>query len=452
MSNKFIRFETFYPPDAPSSGGSAVATPSGDLTKQAIEDYLSDDNDDKEIIPLEDKDDKDDKDDEEKKSDKKAREAKDKTLEKSKEDDKDDKEDDEEDDDELKEIEDDLEEPDDKKLELTTPARRRDILKKYPKLFEDFPYLEKAYYREQQFTQLLPTIDDAKEAVEAKDTLASFEKDLMDGNTETILLAAKNTDQNSFNKLVDNYMSTLYKVDEKAHTHVVGNTIKHTIMAMVRESKASDNEALRNAAQILNQFVFGSSTFEVPKTLSTDSDAKKDDKDSKLNEREQKFNQQRLESSTNDLNTKVNNAYKATIEANIDPKSSMTDYVRKNATREALENLESLISKDTRFKVLVDKLWEQAIKKDFDKNSTDTIKHAFISKAKTLLPSVIKKARNEALRGMNKRVVDDKNDDKDTNDTTPKRVRQEDDKPRSRNNSGQVPKGMTSLEYLMSDD
>ena len=36
----------------------------------------------------------------------------------------------------------------------------------------------------------------------------------------------------------------------------------------------------------------------------------------------------------------------------------------------------------------------------FDKESTDRIKSAYLSKAKTLLPSVIKKARNDALRGL----------------------------------------------------
>jgi len=77
----------------------------------------------------------------------------------------------------------------------------------------------------------------------------------------------------------------------------------------------------------------------------------------------------------------------------------MTDFVKTHATREAFENLEALIDKDTRFRSLLDKLWEVAFQKNFDKVSTDRIKSAYLSKAKTLLPSVIKKARNDALRG-----------------------------------------------------
>jgi hypothetical protein len=52
-------------------------------------------------------------------------------------------------DEELKEIEEELEPPTEEQLELVTPVRRKEILTKYPNLFKDFPYLEKAYYREQ---------------------------------------------------------------------------------------------------------------------------------------------------------------------------------------------------------------------------------------------------------------------------------------------------------------
>ena len=57
-----------------------------------------------------------------------------------------DEEDDLDDPDELKDIEEELKGPKEEDLELTTPVRRREILAKYPKLFKDFPYLEKAYY------------------------------------------------------------------------------------------------------------------------------------------------------------------------------------------------------------------------------------------------------------------------------------------------------------------
>src|SRR6516225_9215499 len=39
------------------------------------------------------------------------------------------------------------------------------IKEKYPNFFKDFPELKESYFREMRFTELFPTVEDAKEAV-----------------------------------------------------------------------------------------------------------------------------------------------------------------------------------------------------------------------------------------------------------------------------------------------
>jgi hypothetical protein len=361
--------------------------------------------------------------------------------------------DDEDDVDDLAEIEAELEGPTEEQLELVTPVRRKEILAKFPTLFKEFPYLEKAYYREQQFTELLPTIDDAKMAVEKSATLDRFEADLVSGNTENILKAVKAENIEGFHKIIDDYLPALARVDEQAYYHVIGNLTKHTISAMVMEARKSGNDVLQNAAAILNQFVFGSTDFKPPTNLAKNNPADKQ-VDDKINERQQAFVKQQYETVNNDLNTKINNTLKNTIDAHLDPKNSMSDYVRRTAGKECLETLESLIARDTRFKSLADKLWEKAFEANFSKESVDRIRSAYLSKAKTLLPSVIKKARNEALRGTGRRVKDD--DAQDTTETTSNRGPVAPGRPRSNNAGGKVtsgkdiPKGMSTLDFLNS--
>jgi hypothetical protein len=444
----------FLSPDTPTpaGGGSSTqpATPSGDMGKEDMIEFLGSD-DEPETLDLTPKD--KDKDKPEKKGKEKDKES-DETNDKEDELDKTDENDDEELD-ELKEIEDELEEPTEEQLELVTPVRRREILKKYPQLFKDFPYLEKAYYREQQFTELLPTIEDAKQAVEAKSILDSFEKDLMSGNSETVLKAVKAENPNAFNKMVDGYMLTLRNVDENAYFHVLGNITKHTILAMVQEAKTSNNEQLREAALLVNQFVFGSSNFAPPTNLAKPEQEGDKDKENKISEREQSFIRQQFESTRGDLNTRVNNTLKNTIQAHIDPKQSMTEYVRRNAERDALEKLETLISKDSRFRTLVDKLWEKAYKDGFTPEAKERIKSAYLSKAKTLLPSVIKTARNEALRGTGKRVKDD--NDSEIVERDNKKGPVSTGRPRSQTPAGKIkdakdiPRGMKTIDFLNAD-
>lgn len=464
MSKLFRLMTPLYAPEDMGGGGGSETRilPSGD-SKEDMIDFLADDGDDNETIDLEGE-------------GKGKKEPKEKPAPKGEKKDKETPDDDEipaedeedsegeTEDDELAEIEAELEEPSEEQLELVTPVRRREILKKYPQLFKDFPYLEKAYYREQQFTEIFPTIEDAKAAGEKGEVLDRFEKDLMSGNAETVLKAVQQTNPKAFMKMVDDYLPTLSRVDEKAYFHVLGNVTKHTIIAMVNEARrlgvgqGNDGQplpgtALQQAAHLVNQFVFGSSEFQPPTNLSREDKPEDNSREKQISEREQGFIRQQFESARGDLNTRVNNTLRNTIDANIDPKSSMSDYVRKNASRDALDSLETLINQDGRFKTLVDKLWEKAFESNFSRESVDRIRSAYVSKAKTLLPSVIKKARNEALRGMGKRVKDDSEEE-----TTSRRGPVPAGRPRSQSqNTGKIrdakdiPAGMSTLEFLNSD-
>lgn len=422
--------------DTPGSGGGSGGTDK-EMDHEEVIEFLADDKDeDKEVLDIEDK-------SKSKGKDKDIVEEEGEVEDEKPEGDK-----------ELEELEEELQPPTEEQLELVTPVRRREILAKYPQLFKDFPYLEKAYYREQQFTEVFPTIPDAKEALEKSQTLDRFELDLIQGgNTETILKAVKEENPKSFFKIVDNYLPTLAKVDEKAYMHVIANLTKHTIFSMVQEARKSNNEALQSAAQILNQFVFGSSEFTPPRNLSP-TEKPGENKNTEVEQKEQAFVRRQFDTTVSDLNTRVNNTLKNTIEANIDPKSSMTDFVRRHASTEALDELNRLIGQDTRFKVLADKLWENCLKDNFSKISVDKIKSAYLSKSKTLLPSVIKKARNEALKGMGKRV----NDTDDESASSSKRGPVTPGRPRSNvPSSGKIkeakdiPSGMRTIDFLNSD-
>jgi hypothetical protein len=361
---------------------------------------------------------------------------------------------------ELEEIEKELKgeekEPDEEDLlELVTPAKRKEILAAYPDLFKKFPYLEKAYYRDQQFTEILPTIADARLAVEKAQILDRTEAQVMNGDISAVLLAAKDENQEAFNRIADNYLPTLRKVDQQAYFHVLGGVIKDTIVTMVREGRALGDQGapLQAAANVLNQFIFGSQNFQPHQPLSRAVRPEEVAKDNQFRQQEQQRVYTQFEGVREDLQTKADNVLKSTIDGHLDPKGTMTDYVKSHATKEAFDNLETLISKDVRFRSLLDKLWEKAFQSNFDKSSTDRIKSAYLSKAKTLLPSVIKKARNDALKGMGNRS----NGEDETE--TPKADKKGPITPgRSTGPSGgkfkkasDIPHGMSTLDVLMKD-
>jgi nitrate/TMAO reductase-like tetraheme cytochrome c subunit len=227
---------------------------------------------------------------------------------------------------------------------------------------------------------------------------------------------------------------------------------------MVGEANRSQNDSLKAAAALLNQFVFGTTEFEAAKKLYKETE-KDNSAEEKLKKERQEFVQQRYETARNDISSRVDNLIKRTIADNIDPKSSMTDYVRKQASREAFEQIQDLINKDARFKSILDKLWKHSFNSNFSRDSQDKIRRAFITRAKTVLPSAIKKARNEALKGLGKRVKEETDELPEVKEesvsnkpkklgqsTTPKFSGKTD-----RDKAKQIPRGMSALDYLMQD-
>lgn len=356
--------------------------------------------------------------------------------------------------DELAELEAELEEPADEDLELVTPVRRREILAKYPQLFKDFPYLEKAYYREQQYTEIFPTLEDARTAVEKGETLDNFQQDVMGGDIGTILKTVRESNPNSFYRIVDSYLPTLSQVDQQAYFHVLGNIGKMTIASMVQEAKRSNNEELQKAAHILNQFMFGTSEWKPPTQLSREERQQDNVREREISDRERQFVTQQFTSTRDELNSRVNNTLMNTINAHIDPKNTMPPYVKKNASKDAMDTLGRLINQDGRFRGLVDKLWDRAFQSNFAKVDVDRIRAAYTAKAKTLLLPVIKRARNEALRGIGKRVRDEATGEERPRNKGPVpggRATSQPGKGGKVSKAEDIPKGMSTLEFLNTD-
>jgi len=388
----------------------------GELSKDQILDLLSDDSDEKdddEKLELK-------EDDEEDESDKEKEE--------------DEKDDDKEEKKELK-LKDDEDEEDDE--EIVTHLHRKEILKAFPKLFDKYPQLEKSWYKEQEYTELFSTLGDAKEVLEKAETLDDYEKSLMEGDTESILQAVKDSDdKDTWNKVVDDYLPTLAKVDEKAYFHVLGEVIKNTIISMSGEAKKTDNKQLQAAAQLVNQFVFGTSEFQPTEKLSKTNDTGND----KLEAEREEFMQERFETARDELDTKIQNVLKSNVTEYIDPKDAMSSYVKKQAIREVMEDIQERISQDASFAKVLDKLWITSRDNKFSPVTTKKIRSVYLSKAQTLLPSVIKRIRIEALKDSGKRTTDSRS-------KSPERTRVRSSHKGSDNDG----KGMSTIDFFNQD-
>lgn len=336
---------------------------------------------------------------------------------------------------EVKDDDDDLElkDPDEEieKLDLAKPdenidlenkvaPRKKEILKKYPEVFKDFPFLESMMYRDRQWNEIFGSFDDAKEVAERADTFNQFENQLLSGNTEEVLKNVKDVDEKAFNIIVDEYLPTLAKVDKDAYFHVVGNLNRRLIMEMVAEANDTGNDDLKQAALLVNQFVFGSSKFTAPTTRVQKTD---NTERSEVEKERLSFVQERFETSRDDLQAQVDNTLRATITDYIDPKNVMSSYVKKNAVADAMKILANAIANEDGVPKNLDRLWRAAFDSKFSKDSLGKIKSFYLSKAKGNLKNAILKARAEALKDVRPPGRDKETDDETDAEETQRQTR-----------------------------
>ena len=340
---------------------------------------------------------------------------------------------------------------DENELDLVAPARRKDILKKYPTLFKEFPHLEKAYYRDQQYNELFSTPDEAKEVVQYAREFQNYSNEVLGkGNTQAVLKAVKDNNPEAFGKVVDSYLTTLKNVDEKAFYHVIGNTIKSTAAAMASEAQRTNNQDLLEAARLMYSYVMGTTEYTPPTTFSKPENKEEVEETSRLQNERMQFFKERFDTVQGELQSRVDGVLKNTIDQNMDPKNSMTPYVKRVAVNEAMDMVQKQVDTDPQFRKLIDRLWEKAADEKFSKPSIEKIRSAYLSKAKTLLPAAIKKTRNDALRGLGKRVRED-NDDNEETVTTNRRESAAPKTLRGSNRQDNPSKGKSTLDFLNED-
>lgn len=399
-------------------------------------DLLSEDKD----IKPEPKDDVDDEDDEEVKDKKPAKKAA------KQDDDKDDDDDDDEDEIKLKGDDDDEDEKldlkdDDDDIKIETPPRKAEIVKYDPEFLKKFPWFEKMMFRDRQYTELFGSFDDAKEIKASADVLASFEADMSKGDSTKVLEQVKKNAPEAFDKLVDNYLPNLYKVDTEAYYHVIGNVTKH-IIAEMKAAKLDD------AAKALNKFMFNTD-----EELKPTNKSKEKPQDDEVKKDREAFIQERFETARTDLQTKVDNVLRATITDYIDPKNEMSPYVKKNAIKDALSALHGKVGTDAAFNRSLNRAWENAFKEKFSQNSLNTIRASYLGKAKTLLQDVIRTARKEALKGATPSSKKEDEDQEERPARKPNRDVRDSGSPRrqSGNNRNQMQKGESVHDFLSRD-
>lgn len=373
--------------DAPDSDGpGSVGSPDG----KDDDDILNEDDDKK---------DKDDADDD------------DEIVPDGEEDDDKEKEDEEDEDDDKKE-KDDEEETDEEKAETDRITHASDLKKAYPDIFKKFPDIKAALYRDQRYSEIFADPDEAEEAVKQASSFRSIEQDLaVQGDPTDLLKTLKKNAPESYEKVVTNTFLYSQQNDKEGYFKLAALPIKQLLRRAFRDGKGKDGD-LGKAAMWIHNYFFDNYNFDDKVELEEALGVKKEGKskrEQELEERLAKVDQRDYDNFKGSIDTSYITKMTDFIKPALEKDDRLTDWMKSKVIEEILRDINSQLSKDSRYTKGLESLWKQAQSNNFNNDFKSRIINTALARAKSLVPSVRAKKVAEAL---GKKVKKEEKDEK----------------------------------------
>lgn len=321
--------------------------------------------------------------------------------------DSDEDEDDSEDDADNEDSEDEGEESEEEKArELKSNERLTitDLRKKYPNITKDFPQIRNLIYTQAEYTRLLPTIQDARIAVENNEAFTSMRDSIFEGDGKQFVEALK--DAKALPKFSQGFLSNLQETDQNTHWQVIAPLFQDLFRSAYSTGARAGNKNLQNAASWIADYLFGNggvaqqvdpqvldildgkkSVIKVPEKTENKEDNKE------LNE----LKLQRINEFKGDVNSKVEGDLNSKIVNGLS-KYKLSNLERKTLVKDIIEEVSKNIVADDEHMANIRKMWLNVGKNGFKSSDKASIIDATLARASELIPSILRKQVAKALK------------------------------------------------------
>lgn len=288
----------------------------------------------------------------------------------------------------------DEEEEDDDELQLDDKDEDVSLyqrLKKEDKdIFKKNPDLRHVLFREQEFTKLFSSVEDAQSSKELADAFSHFQNDIEEGNAETFVEAISKLGDENLTEFSGNFLPALFKTNKDVYYEVVSPVIKQVLRAAL----SSDNENIRNSARNINHFLWQNTQVEKDEGFKpkAEGDKKKEDK---VSQREREFEEKQYKSFSSDVTQVASNRLKKTISSSI-KSLGLSEWSVKQMTEDIFRRTTESLSKDPRHMGNMDTLWKKAKAEGYTTEGKERLINTFLSRAKASVGKYRQQVLSEA--------------------------------------------------------
>lgn len=242
-------------------------------------------------------------------------------------------------------------------------------------VLKDNPELRNVLFREKAFSEVFPTVEDAKEAQAVVEVFTKYSQDMTTGNVPAILEALSKVDgaQEAF---VENFIPAL----EKHNRDLYLQTLYPEFKKMLKVAGRNQDKNISIAARNIHYFLFGDSDTEREVKVEKKSEKRDSSLDSEREafqkEVEDRFNQTVSTTSERRLDNYIRSAFKG---------SGLSKVLEDSLTHTIKTRVGNELQADNRHMGNMNSLWRQAKSAKFSKDWEDRITAAYLSRAKILV-------------------------------------------------------------------
>ena len=261
------------------------------------------------------------------------------------------------------------------------------IKEKYPNFFKDFPELKESYFREMRFTELFPTVEDAKEAVSENEAFTVMSEAALSGDPVPIIDSIEKTDKKALELFSMSFLPALVKKDQALYYQVVTPLFQNLVQTMFKDK----DENTQNAALVLAEWIFGDVGDSVARgERSVAKSMALTDEQKKLKEE----NEQKTTLAFRQSVGRVQDSITKTMESMIlkspsfDPDKTFSPSLRRLGAKEVVAKIMEQLRTDKGHLTVMASRWKRARANGYTTDDESKIVSTYLARAKPLVSSI----------------------------------------------------------------
>ena len=287
----------------------------------------------------------------------------------------------------------------DKKKEDEDPVLTRvefkDIKGKYPQFFKDFPDLKHAFFREQQFSEIFPTVEDARKAAEIETAYADITAAVVSGDAVKFLSELRSEGDDAIKSFSSNFLPAVKELNKDLYFDIVAPQVQQFIKNVYQHGERGKDDNVKNAAKIVHKMLFGGAYEDIEGEVNlVNGDRGK--RDETVERDKANYFAGKYKELSSEVSKNCYEALDTEISKGLEDLSKQPG-LRKIIAKEVRSKILEEMDKDALYLGRMNATWKKEQRNGFSGANKNAFLTLFLAKARTLIPKVRAEVRKETL-------------------------------------------------------